>query len=105
MDHITPLLMAAQSQCTDAFQSLMKYMDQPFEEIFKIMNLMVDHTRILTVSFGKLYSYFMEIGRHVCNLQIDLSDGRVMYNFTHIKRSVHVSFCFLEETLGLVVII
>ena len=105
MDHITPLLMAAQNQCIDAFQSLMNHMGRPFEEIFKIMNLMVDHTQILTVSFGKLYSYFMETGRHVCNLQIGLSDGRVMYKFTNIKRSVHVRFCFLEETLGLVVII
>ena len=59
-DHITPLLMAAQNQCTDAFQSLMNHMDQPFEGIFKIVDLMVDHTQILTVSFGKLYSYFME---------------------------------------------
>lgn len=69
--------MAAQNQCTDAFQSLMKHMDQPFEEIFKIMDLMVDHTQILTVSFGKLYSYFMEtnlIGKHICNLQIGLSE-------------------------------
>ena len=59
-DHITPLLMAAQNQCTDAFQSLMNHMGQPFEAIFKMMDLMVDHTQILTVCFGKLYSYFME---------------------------------------------
>ena len=52
--------MAAQNQCTDAFQSLMNHMDQPFEGIFKIMDLTIDHTQILTVSFGKSYSYFME---------------------------------------------
>ena len=50
--------MAAQNQCTDAFQSLMNHMDQPFEEIFKIMDLMVDHTQILTVSFGKLLLFY-----------------------------------------------
>ena len=53
-EHITPLLMAAQNQCTDAFQSLMNHMDQSFEGIFKMMDLMVDHTQVLTVKFWKV---------------------------------------------------
>ena len=86
----------------------MKHMDQPFEEIFKIMDLMVDHTQILTVRFGKLYFYFMDtslIWNYMfCNLQIGLSDVSVMHNFSHIKRSIHVRLtCFFKETLGLVV--
>lgn len=43
--------MAAQNQCTDAFQSLMNNMGESFEAIFKLLDLMVDHTQILTVSF------------------------------------------------------
>ena len=81
----------------------MNHMDQSFEGIFKIMDLMVDHTQILTVSFGKLYSYFMEtnlIGRHVCTLQIGLSVGRVMYNLPHIRRSIHVRLtCFFKRNI------
>jgi len=49
--------MAAQNQCTYAFQSLMHHMGESFEAIFKITDLMVDHTQILTVSFKKLFSY------------------------------------------------
>ena len=46
--------MAAQNECTDAFQSLMNDVGESFEAIFKIMDLMVDHTQILMVSFGKV---------------------------------------------------
>ena len=40
---------------------------------------------------SKLYSYFMETSLiwKDNNLQISLSDRRVMYNFPHIKRSIH----------------
>jgi len=50
-DHITPLVLAAQNECTGAFQLLMQLMHQPIKTIFKMMDLTVDHTQILTVSF------------------------------------------------------
>lgn len=50
-DHITPLVLAAQNECTGAFQSLMQLMHQPIKTIFKMMDLTVDHTQILMVSF------------------------------------------------------
>ena len=54
-DHITPLVLAAQNECTGTFQLLMQLMDQPIKTIFKMMDLMVDHAQILTVSFWKFY--------------------------------------------------
>ena len=52
--NVTPLVMAAQNKCTDAFQLLMDRMDQPIETIFKMMDLTVDHGQILMVSYGKV---------------------------------------------------
>ena len=54
-DHITALVLAAQNECSGAFQVLMQLMDEPIKTIFKMMDLMVDHAQILMVSFSKFY--------------------------------------------------
>ena len=43
--------MAAQNECSGAFQSLMRLMDKPNKAIFKMMELTVDHAQILRVRF------------------------------------------------------
>lgn len=50
-NHITPLVMAAQNECSGAFQSLMRLMDERNKAIFKMMELTVDHAQILRVRF------------------------------------------------------
>ena len=42
--------MAAQNESTGTFQLLMNYMDEPFESIFKMVDLKVIDAQILMVS-------------------------------------------------------
>ena len=67
-DRITPLVMAAQNQCTDVFQLLMQFMDQPNKNIFKMMDLKVINGQTMTVSTVLTFN-----GKAICILRFSKS--------------------------------